>query len=146
MSFASIFLIHPRTNPWNFREKILRIGGNEKLRFLSRTFWIYFCFIPMNISQSFLDTKDGLKFWWLPWFPAQSNTCTKICNTVYKYKKAVRSLTLCLYYFPFPKKTAYFMDDLLGWLDGLASSCLKLTSCQHNNEININELPPLWMI
>ena len=23
-------------------------------------------------------------FWWLPWFPAQNNTCVNICNTVYK--------------------------------------------------------------
>ena len=38
-----IIIINPRTNPWNFREEILRIGG---------VFWvIFFCFIPMKISQ-----------------------------------------------------------------------------------------------
>ena len=24
-----------------------------------------------------------MKFWWLPWFSAQNNTCLNICNTVY---------------------------------------------------------------
>ena len=40
--FASIYSTDPRTNLWNFREKILRIGGFEKLSFLSRPFWIFF--------------------------------------------------------------------------------------------------------
>ena len=44
---------------------------------------IFFCFIPMKISQSFLGSKDGSKFWWLPWFLAQNNSCVNICNTVY---------------------------------------------------------------
>ena len=30
-------------------------------------------------------SKDGSKFPWLPWFPAQNNTCAKICNTVYHW-------------------------------------------------------------
>ena len=42
-----------------------------------------FCFIPMKISQSVLSSKDGSKFWWLSWFPAQNNSCINICNTVY---------------------------------------------------------------
>ena len=47
--------------------------------FLSRPFWkkkstqFFFCFIPMKISQSFLGSKDGSKFWWLPWFPAKNH-------------------------------------------------------------------------
>ena len=36
-------------------------------------FEIYFCFIPMKISQSFLASKDGSKFWWLPWNPTIFN-------------------------------------------------------------------------
>ena len=42
-------------------EKILRIGGFEKLRFLGWPFWNFFSkkssFIPMKISQSFLGSK-----------------------------------------------------------------------------------------
>ena len=36
MVFASIYLINPRTNPWNFGEKILRSGSFEKTQF----FWV----------------------------------------------------------------------------------------------------------
>ena len=56
MPFASINPTNPRTNPWNFHEKILRIGGAGKwgffeaaiLNFLSRPFWIFFCFISVK--------------------------------------------------------------------------------------------------
>ena len=44
-------------------------------------FWI-FCFIPMKISQSFLCSKDGSKFYWLPWFPANSLLCVMLRYTV----------------------------------------------------------------
>ena len=33
---------------------------------------IIFCF---KISQSFLGSKDGSKFWWFPWFPENSLLC-----------------------------------------------------------------------
>ena len=59
-------------------EKILRIGGIKKLILVFR----FFCFIPMKISQSFLCSNDWSKFWWLPWFVAQNNSCINICNTV----------------------------------------------------------------
>ena len=36
-----------------------------------------------KISQHLQDSKDGSKFWWLPRFPAQTNTCVNLCNTVY---------------------------------------------------------------
>ena len=50
MGFASINSTNPRTNLWNFREKILRIADFEKriffesaiLNFLSRPFWFFF--------------------------------------------------------------------------------------------------------
>ena len=56
MPLASINSTNPRTNPWNFHEKILRIGGAGKweffeaaiLNFLSRPFWIFFCFISVK--------------------------------------------------------------------------------------------------
>ena len=52
MSFASINHTNPRTNPWPFCKKMLRIGDSiMKISvFLSWPFWkrILFCFIPMK--------------------------------------------------------------------------------------------------
>ena len=56
MPFASINSTNPRTDPWEFHEKILRIGGAGKwgffeaaiLNFLSRPFWNFFCFISVK--------------------------------------------------------------------------------------------------
>ena len=42
MPFTSINPTNPRTNPWNFWKKILRIGGIEKLSFLSQPFDFFF--------------------------------------------------------------------------------------------------------
>jgi hypothetical protein len=71
--FASINSTNPRTNPWIFHEKILRIDRLAKwglfesaiLNFFFNNFF-FFLLNPMKISQSFLDSKDGSKFWWLP--------------------------------------------------------------------------------
>ena len=57
MPFVSINSTNPRTNPWEFHEKILRIGEAGKwgffeaaiLNFLSQPFWIFFCFISVKI-------------------------------------------------------------------------------------------------
>ena len=53
--------INQRTNPWNFREKILRMGGAGKWVFFSRPFlicffkkMICFCFFPMKITLAFI--------------------------------------------------------------------------------------------
>ena len=48
MPFASIYSTNPKTKPWNFHEKILRIGGVEKLSFLSRIFWFLFASSPVK--------------------------------------------------------------------------------------------------
>ena len=86
MPFASIHPTKAKTNPWNFRKYILRIGEIERLSF----FWVrhfeylFFASSPWK-SVSFLGSKDGSEFWWLSWFPAQNNTCTKICNTVHVF-------------------------------------------------------------
>ena len=40
--FASIFSTNSRTNPWNFRKKILRIGGVEKLSCFESAILIFF--------------------------------------------------------------------------------------------------------
>ena len=70
MRFASINPTNPRTNPWNFHKKILRIGDFEKCTFFESAILnfffqkkIFFCFFPMKISQSLLVSKDGSKFW-----------------------------------------------------------------------------------
>ena len=42
MPFASINSTNQRTNPWNFREKILRIGGAGKWAFFNQPFWFFF--------------------------------------------------------------------------------------------------------
>ena len=64
MPVTSISPTEPMTNFWNFWEKILRIGGSEKLSFFE---WAildlffqkgFFCLIPMKVTQSFLCSKN----------------------------------------------------------------------------------------
>ena len=53
-----------------------------------------FCFFlssPIRSVTNLWGTMDGPQFWWLPWFPAQNNTCVNICKTVYV---CIRSLIL----------------------------------------------------
>ena len=80
MSFASIYPTDPRINPWNFHEKYWELAGLKNSVFFESAILAFFFFIPTKISQS---SKDGSIFWWLPWFPAQDNSCLNICNTVY---------------------------------------------------------------
>ena len=62
MPFTSINPTNPRTDPWNFHEKILRIGGAGKwgffeaaiLNFLSRPFWIFFLLHLCEKSSHFI--------------------------------------------------------------------------------------------
>ena len=88
MPFASINSTNPRTHPAQFGKKILRIDrlakwGFFKLAILDFFFQkIFFLLNPMKNSQRFLDSKDGSKFWWLPWFqPFRSwaNTYAQDC-------------------------------------------------------------------
>ena len=62
MPFASIYSTNPRTNPWNSHEKILRIGGVEKLNF----FWVghfdFFFFISMKSVKDHRLAWTGLNF------------------------------------------------------------------------------------
>ena len=100
LPFTWIYPTDPRTNSWNFCENILKIGGFEKLFWVGHFelfffyIYIFFCFIPMKISQSFLVSKDGSKFWWLLWFLAQNNTCINIYATQCIYS-AVQPLFDC---------------------------------------------------
>jgi hypothetical protein len=88
MPFASINPTNPRTNPWNFWKKILRIGRIENLGFfqsaiLNIFFKIFFYFIPMKISHKLNDGKNGTHFWCFHWFPAKSLLCVILRYTVY---------------------------------------------------------------
>ena len=67
MPFASINSTIPRTNPWEFHEKILRIGGAGKwgffeaaiLNFLSRPFWFFFLLHLCEKSSPFIWGKKN---------------------------------------------------------------------------------------
>ena len=76
--FASINPPNSRTNSENLKNIYGELAELKNSLFLSRPFWIFFwiffvffCFIPMKISQSVMSSKDGSKFWWLPWFTAK---------------------------------------------------------------------------
>jgi hypothetical protein len=82
MPFALINPTNPRTNLWNFHKKYWELRELKNSKF----FWVdlfdffffkkyFFCFIPMKTTQSFLGSKGGSKFRWLPWFPANSLLC-----------------------------------------------------------------------
>ena len=51
MHLSSIYSTNPRTNPWNFREKILRIGGVENLSFFD-FFFASFQWKSVNIYRT----------------------------------------------------------------------------------------------
>ena len=69
-----------------FREKILRIDGFEKLIFFESAILEFFfknkCFLlnPRKSSQRFLGSKEGSKFWWLTWFPAHEVLGQHLCS------------------------------------------------------------------
>ena len=80
MPFASMNSTNPRTAPWNFHKKLLRIGDFEKWPFLSRPFWIlffqkkifFFCFTLMKISHKLCVRMDGTQFLLLWWYTAKN--------------------------------------------------------------------------
>ena len=71
MPFSSINSTSPRTNPWKFHEKILRIGGAGKwgffeaaiLNFLSWPFWIFFCFISVKNPAHLYEVSFFSALW-----------------------------------------------------------------------------------
>ena len=71
MPFASINSTILRTNPWKFHEKILRIGRAGKwgffeaaiLNFLSRPFWIFFCFISVKNPAHLYEVSFFSALW-----------------------------------------------------------------------------------
>ena len=81
---------------WEIFAKIfweLAILKNEL--FLSRPFWIFFCFIPMKISPNLYGRMDGLKFWCFPWFPENSLLCVILRYTVYMQKTNKQKCNFC---------------------------------------------------
>ena len=61
MPFVSINSTNPKTNPWNFHEKILRVGGAGKWGFFESAILNFFfqeknifCFISMKTSSPFI--------------------------------------------------------------------------------------------
>ena len=57
-------LYKPKTNPWHFREKILRLGGAGKWAFFTWPFWFFFQWKQPWVS---CEVSFFSKFWWLPW-------------------------------------------------------------------------------
>ena len=68
--------------------------------FWNRPFWILFfaSFTWKSVKLYWVFTKDGSKFWWLSWFPAQNYSCVNISNTVYSPTKYPQLLTLQVSY------------------------------------------------
>ena len=66
MPFASINSTNPRTNPWNFHKKILRISGAGKWLFFRRPLWFFFLLYLIkkakgfHMKHHFFCTMDGL--------------------------------------------------------------------------------------
>ena len=57
-------------------------------------FDFFFCFIPMKTCQSLLVSKDGSKFWWLPWFRAKNDPHQKLIPAVYSDIRGIYSLQI----------------------------------------------------
>ena len=116
MLFAPIYSTNPRTNSWKFRKKILRIGGVENLSF----FWVghfEFYFFKKNFFLLHLNIYRIawiFRFWWLPWVPAQNNTCLKICNTVDVYKLGLKKWKLNSFEFKFDdtRLSSYYKNKI----------------------------------
>ena len=91
MGFASINPTNPRTDLWNFHEKISRIGDFEKrpfwkighFEFFSSKKKFFFCFIFMKISPNLYGRMDESIFWCFPWFPGNFLLCVIYRYTVY---------------------------------------------------------------
>ena len=49
----------------------------------------FFLLNPMKSSQRFLGSKDGSKFWWLPWFPAHEVLGQHLCTGLYTWAQNV---------------------------------------------------------
>ena len=100
MPFASINPTNPRTNPWKFHEKILRIGGAGKwgffeaaiLNFLSRPFWIFFCFISVKNPALLYEVSFFSALWMVSsefWKRLHSNSFAHDCKHIFCFHESV---------------------------------------------------------
>ena len=92
-SHQSILLsTNPRTNLWKFHEKILRIGWAGKwgffeaaiLNFLSRPFWIFFCFISVKNPAHLYEVSFFSALWMVfpeSWKRRAADFYAHDCNT-----------------------------------------------------------------
>ena len=63
MPFSSIYPTDPRTNSWNFRKKIFRIGSFEKLSFFESAIKKnFFCFINQSTNHKLFVRMNGTQF------------------------------------------------------------------------------------
>mgnify|MGYP006863754305 CR=1 FL=1 len=108
-NFVSINPTNPRTNPWNFHEKILRIGGAGKwgffeaaiLNFLSRQFWNFFCFISVKNPALSYEVSFSSALWMVSsesWKRLHSNSFAHDCTYVFIVAKRKPSTSLFLVY------------------------------------------------
>jgi hypothetical protein len=105
MPFASINSTNPRTNPWNFHEKTLRIGGAGKWGFFESAILNFFCFISMKTSSPciwgiiYFYTMDGF-------FRILEKTSSElICSRLYIYSNNRKKLQNPITLLPFIQPT-----------------------------------------
>ena len=103
MPFASINSTNPRSNPWEFHEKILRIGGAGKwvffeaaiLNFLSRPFWIFFCFISVN-NPALLYEVTFFSAIWMVFSESWKRSCSNFnAHCTFNAFKLIAKVKLC---------------------------------------------------
>ena len=106
MPFALINPTNPRTNPWNFHEKILRIGGAGKwgffeaaiLNFLSRPFWFFFCFISVK-NPAYLYEVSFFSALWMVFPESWKRSCPNFyahdCNISCPIRKFICNVGSC---------------------------------------------------
>ena len=122
MALASINPTYPRTDLWNFREKILRIGDFEK-----QPFWKIGHFEFFSSKKNFFFLLDSYenqsKFVWY-------NGWVKILmfSLVSRKFLAMRNITLC----SVPNYDPQKLDQL--WSSYCPLKCLKWTYLQANQE------------
>ena len=63
----------PKDQSLKFSRKNIENWGVENLSFFELVIYNFF-FQKENLLHPNENSKDFLKFWWLPWFPVQNNT------------------------------------------------------------------------
>ena len=107
MPFASFNSTNPRTNPWNFHKKILRIGGVGKSAFFKSAILKFFFqkkkkfFCVFQCKQPWFSCQLSFfwKFWWLPWFSAKKHSPKHFSHQfMHKLKQALLNVLTVSYF------------------------------------------------